>query len=511
MADRKPSLSRRDVLTGAVALGSLVLVPRWLRADEPRAGAKRRTLVFLHLNGGNDGLNTVVPYKDPRYRALRPSLAIDAGQVRKISETLGLHPGLSGLETLWKRERLGIVNGVGYPQPNYSHFRATEIWYTAQPERTPVDGWLGRALDAGVSDKPLRAVALGQGGAAQPRVREPGRRHDDRLLAVPPAAGHGGRGGRVGRVPQPARPSGRGRRRGCAGDRGRRPHRKAEARDRDPSRAAWARSSARWWRCCGPTSTSSASNSPSAASTRTRRRRARTTACSPSWATTCASSRSSSRPPTCDERVVTVVFSEFGRRVTENLSAGTDHGSAGPVFVIGSGVAQTFHGDQPSLDDLDGENLRFTTDFRRIYAAAASGTASTWIRRPSSATTSPWSCSHEAPRPPRPGRVPVRARARRGARGRDRRSSPVRRSRSSTSTSCPLGEFEREDFRQAHPELSQRLQALASRIGGPRRSSPRPPRRRPRRRRSSARRSSGCRPRPTRPWPSCGTSCCPTG
>ena len=77
MPDRMPNLSRRDVLSGAIALGGVVLMPRWLHADEPRTSAPRKTLVFLHLNGGNDGLNTVIPYKDPRYRALRPSLAID--------------------------------------------------------------------------------------------------------------------------------------------------------------------------------------------------------------------------------------------------------------------------------------------------------------------------------------------------------------------------------------------------------------------------------------------------
>ena len=154
------SMNRRELLSGALALGGVVLLPRWLRADD--AAATRRTLVFLHLNGGNDGLNTVVPYKDPRYRALRPSLAIDTNRVLKISDDLGLHPGLGGFRTLFERERLGIVNGVGYPQPNYSHFRATEIWFTAQPERTPVDGWLGRALDRRESTKPLRAVALGK-------------------------------------------------------------------------------------------------------------------------------------------------------------------------------------------------------------------------------------------------------------------------------------------------------------------------------------------------------------
>ena len=116
--------------------------------------------MLLHLNGGNDGLNTVIPYQDSRYPVLRPSLGIDRGQVRKISNELGLHPALSGFEQLFKRKRMCIVNGVGYPNPNYSHFRATEIWFTAQPDKTPTDGWLGRALEARSSKAPSSAIAI---------------------------------------------------------------------------------------------------------------------------------------------------------------------------------------------------------------------------------------------------------------------------------------------------------------------------------------------------------------
>ena len=131
------NINRRDFLGGAVALGSVLALPRMAFGDEIQRDAPRKTLVVLHLNGGNDGLNTVIPYKDPRYRSLRPSLAVDQGRIRKLSDGFGLHPSLGGLEALWGRKRLAIINGVGYPNHNYSHFRSTEIWFTAQPDRTP--------------------------------------------------------------------------------------------------------------------------------------------------------------------------------------------------------------------------------------------------------------------------------------------------------------------------------------------------------------------------------------
>ena len=151
-------LNRRDFLGGAAALGGVLALPRLALGDEVARDAPRRTLVLLHLNGGNDGLNTVIPYTDPRYRTLRPSLAVDRGRILKLSDDLGLHPGLNGFKSLWDRDRLAIVNGVGYPKANYSHFRSTEIWFTAEPEKTPTYGWLGRALDATTSDPPCERL-----------------------------------------------------------------------------------------------------------------------------------------------------------------------------------------------------------------------------------------------------------------------------------------------------------------------------------------------------------------
>src|SRR6185436_4731059 len=114
-------------------------------ADQPG----ERILVVVQLSGGNDGLNTVVPYTDETYRRRRPSLAQDAGQVIKIDGSMGLHPNLKGMAGLLESRQLAIVQGVGYPNPNRSHFESMDIWHSAnmQPKERKL-GWLGRAFDA---------------------------------------------------------------------------------------------------------------------------------------------------------------------------------------------------------------------------------------------------------------------------------------------------------------------------------------------------------------------------
>ncbi|WP_416900402.1 DUF1501 domain-containing protein [Micromonospora echinospora] len=106
-----------------------------------------RTLVLVTLYGGNDGLNTVVPYADPAYRDARPELAYTAEQVRRLDDEVGLNPALEGLHRLHGEGRLAVVRGVGYPKPDRSHFRSMDIWQTADPERPGTTGWLGRWLD----------------------------------------------------------------------------------------------------------------------------------------------------------------------------------------------------------------------------------------------------------------------------------------------------------------------------------------------------------------------------
>ena len=120
----------------------------------------RPILVVLTLYGGNDGLSAVIPYADPAYAKARPELAYTQGEVHVLGEGLGLNPAMTGMAQLWSRKQLAIVRGVGYPQPDHSHFRSMDIWQTASPSAPVNTGWIGRWLDA-TGDDPTRAVNIG--------------------------------------------------------------------------------------------------------------------------------------------------------------------------------------------------------------------------------------------------------------------------------------------------------------------------------------------------------------
>jgi uncharacterized protein (DUF1501 family) len=126
---------------------------------------KPPTLVVLQLTGGNDPLNTVVPYGNPLYYDQRPTVHIPAEQVLPIDQHYGFHPSMALLKPLWDQGNMAIINGIGYPRPDYSHFRSMDIWYTAQPEAMATDGWLGklvRDLDP-QGENVLTAVSFGRG------------------------------------------------------------------------------------------------------------------------------------------------------------------------------------------------------------------------------------------------------------------------------------------------------------------------------------------------------------
>ena len=146
--------------TGVVALGTRPH-PVFARAAQPDPDG--RILVLVQLAGGNDGLNTVIPFEEDNYQKLRPSLGIGKGATLKLEGALGLHPQMPGFKALFDDGALGIVQGVGYPNPNRSHFRSMDIWHTAKPGiEDKRDGWLGRAFDAtpGLRDGSVPAVAV---------------------------------------------------------------------------------------------------------------------------------------------------------------------------------------------------------------------------------------------------------------------------------------------------------------------------------------------------------------
>ncbi len=143
--------NRRNFIkhTGLAAAGTL-LVPRFLHAGGQGGFQENgKRLVVIQLSGGNDGLNTVVPFRNDDYYRLRPKLALDKNAVLALDDDTGLHPALADLRHLYGEGLLAVVNGVGYPNPDRSHFRSMDIWHTASGSREYLDsGWIGRWLDA---------------------------------------------------------------------------------------------------------------------------------------------------------------------------------------------------------------------------------------------------------------------------------------------------------------------------------------------------------------------------
>ena len=360
-------LDRRDFMKRGLAFGSVLALPRvsWAQGVAKEPGA--RTLVMLHLNGGNDGLNTVVPYKDRLYRALRPALAINDGQVRKVHDSLGFHPAMQGFEELWRKERLAVINGVGYPQPNYSHFRATEIYYTAEPDKTPTYGWLGRALDSKTVEKPLRAIALGNQKPLSLAAGTPGivTMTDFRQFQVPKDTEK--------TVAMYKRFSGMGGARADVSKRALEALRVAKqiAALRPMQQGFYGRLGNDLAKVLSLLRTKldlevihlSFGGFDTHAS-----QAGQHNGLLAQVSNNLRNFQNQIDRLGLGDSVITCVFSEFGRRANENLSGGTDHGSAYPAFLIGKGVRPGMHGAYPSLDDLDNNNLKFTTDFRRLYA-----------------------------------------------------------------------------------------------------------------------------------------------
>lgn len=164
-------MQRREFLKKFTLLSTAIWAPsflvRTLRAAQASGmtlaeqGNPNRILVVIELAGGCDGFNTVVPYTNDVYYSRRPSLAIAAAQVLKLDGSLGLHPAMTGIKELFDAGQLAIVNGVGYPNPNRSHFRSRDIWHTAEPEKIGRDGWLAKYFDAHPEKGAFQGVNVG--------------------------------------------------------------------------------------------------------------------------------------------------------------------------------------------------------------------------------------------------------------------------------------------------------------------------------------------------------------
>lgn len=385
--------NRRDFMRkGLIALSLGVAPPTFLlkiahatpAAAATLAARGVRTLVVIELAGGNDGLNTVIPYADEAYYRARPTLGIRREQAHVITEELALHPALSPVAELFKVGRMAVIQGVGYPDPNYSHFRAMEIIKSAVPERYEPIGWLGRYLDivAGTAETSFPAVRIG--GAVDHAVRADNVQFPVVANATAYAFQTDPRynGDRTNRLNAFAALN--------TGD--------AHGRAmlpliQDTAQAAYvsARELAEMVSAYQTPITYPERNGLAAGLKLLAQVITADVGLQVGYLTIGGFDTHANQAPQhqnlldqyatavrafyddlvahgVDDRVIILTTSEFGRRVAENGSGGTDHGSAEPWFITGTPVKGGVYGRRPSLTDLDNGNFKFTTDFRAIYA-----------------------------------------------------------------------------------------------------------------------------------------------
>jgi len=337
-----------------------------------------RILLLVELKGGNDGLNTVIPYADPRYRQLRPAIGVARERVLQLDEHVGLHEKLEPFMEAWKARDLAIVQGVGYANPNRSHFRSIEIWDTgSSASQTLNEGWIARALEhaklpkgAGVDSIVIDTNSLPMMGPElrtivmqdaenflrqadtmkdSPLVNDggnPALRHlltvrrevnaaaatlRAKLQAAPPPAQEYVRESLLGRELDLA------------------------------TRIITARVPVVAVKIAFGGFDTHANQAP------THERLLGL------LATELATFRRNMIAAGRWDDVLVLTYSEFGRRAKQNASGGTDHGAAAPQFVMGGKVKGGLHGAYPSLADLDDGDLRHTVDFRDVYSTIARG------------------------------------------------------------------------------------------------------------------------------------------
>jgi uncharacterized protein (DUF1501 family) len=346
-------------------------------------------LVVVTLYGGNDGLNTVVPYSDSLYYKLRPEISYAPEKVLQLDASLGLNPSMTAIKSLWDREKVAIIRGVGYPNSDHSHFSSMAIWQSGERTQTTKTGWLGRWVDTQPED-PLLAINLGsvlppllvgkkRSGSVLPLgglVTPTGSLARDCSRLSLPSQGENALAARAAtslrnllnisesvspilKAPAPAAtdlPTVNGGNAGGDNNLSQQLDVVAKLVSAGAPTRVWAVSLGGFDTHANEANAQSeligiVSNSVSRFLSQL-----------------VASGRS--------KDVTVLVYSEFGRRVAANASAGTDHGTSGPVFVIGDRVKGGFYGDQPSLSNLTQGDLAVTTDFRDIYATLLEGVLS---------------------------------------------------------------------------------------------------------------------------------------
>ncbi len=377
------AMNRRQFLKSSALFSSIGLAPAFLTqsvsgATLPVDGFKDdRVLVVVQLSGGNDGLNTVVPYSNDEYYRSRPSIGLKEDRLLKFNDDLAFNDRLKGLMRLYDDGKLGLVQNVGYPNPDRSHFRSMEIWHTASDSDAFVgSGWIGRYFDNTCSGRarPQAGVAIMK---ERPQAFD-GEKGFGVVFDRPEQFGwREGKGGDtvdaftqlnekkhadnptldfLQHTTSNAIMSSREVRE--AADRaGHEPNRRGRP---DPLQTIAGLIK-------GDLATRIFYVSMGGYDTHAGQLGKHDTLLS-NFSDSLAKFQETLEKEGLADRVLTMVFSEFGRRVGQNASGGTDHGTAAPMFLVGSNVRPGLHGSMPDLNDLDKGDLKYKTDFRSVYA-----------------------------------------------------------------------------------------------------------------------------------------------
>jgi len=360
-------------------------VPGFTGGDLPLDASKKdRILVVLQLSGGNDGINTLVPFADPAYATLRPTLGVPAGDVLKLTDNVGLHPNLKNFKALYDGGKLAIVQGVGYPNPNRSHFRSMDIWHSARPESFERSGWLGRYIAACQcgQDNALPAISVGDQlntlfwteTTLVPAVASIGafsfltdtKYKNDRTFQMQTLQNIYSQAGNFSPYESLIR---RGTLSALAGAE---ELQKVAATYSTPIAYPANNGLANQLKLVGQViagdlGTRLFSVSMGGFDTHANQKDTQARLLTQLDEAVDAFMQDLANMKKQDD-VVIMTFSEFGRRAGQNGSAGTDHGTAEPMFVIGNRAKGGLYGVYPSLTDLDKGDLKFSADFRSVYA-----------------------------------------------------------------------------------------------------------------------------------------------
>jgi uncharacterized protein (DUF1501 family) len=337
-----------------------------------------RILVVVELSGGNDGLNTVVPFGDAAYYRARPKLGITEQETIKIADGYGFHPSMVGFERLYKDGRLAVVHGCGYDHPSLSHFSSMGFWHTGVPNGGETLGWLGRLADR-TYDAHTRNMIVNLGTSQSLAVRS--EQHSPLVFDDPSRFRREGSDDEKHALAEMSRARTTGN--ATLDFLTSTAQNATESSDLVRRAASTYRTSVDYGQGGGlagnlqrvaaliaaemPTRLYYVTYAGNSFDTHVQQADLHTRLLMYTADAVHGFMDDMKRLGRADD-VAMMIFTEFGRRVEENGSLGTDHGTATPMFVVGTGIRGGFHGRHPSLTDLDDGNMKMTTDFRRVYA-----------------------------------------------------------------------------------------------------------------------------------------------